>query len=90
MITDISDIQSILAQSFFNGSTELAGLAIFAAVVAFVFLTLGRKSMMVPLIVMLPITLMFTTLGILTETFTILVIIIVVLGLAMVAKDKVD
>lgn len=90
MITNLNDLQTIIAQSFFNGSLELAGMALFAAVIAFVFIALGRKSLTVPLVVMLPVTLIFTTMGVLPETLTILVLIVVVLGLAVTAKERVS
>lgn len=88
MIT-INELQLIIAQNFTDGDASIAGLMLFCGVMGFIFMIFGRKSLSVPFIIMLPVTLIFTNLMIIPETLTILLIIVSVLGLAMVARDKV-
>ena len=88
MIT-LSELQEIIGDSFFNSDYAIAGMVMFCAVMGFVFMVFGRKSLIVPFALMLPVTLIFTSLSILPESLTILLVIVSVVGLAMVARDKV-
>lgn len=84
-----NEISEIVAESFFNGNVEIAGIIVFSAVMGFIFMIFGRKSLTVPFVMMLPTTLIFTELEIIPESLTVLLIIVSVLALAMVARDKV-
>ena len=83
---EFGDLQEILAEGFFSGNLEIAGILIFAAVLLIVF-ALTRKVIQA-LIIALPITLVFSMMGMLTTDFMILLIIITVLGLAYKTKDS--
>lgn len=83
---EFEDLQEILAEGFFSGNLEIAGILIFAAVLLIIF-ALTRKVTQA-LIIALPITLVFSMMGMLTTDFMILLIIITVLGLAYKTKDS--
>ena len=80
MIT-LNDLQDLIGNSFFDGDPEIGGIVIYVAVLA-VLLVLSKKNMNTALILSLPVTLVFTTLGILSSNVSILMIIVTVLGLA--------
>lgn len=84
-ILTISDFQSILGATFFNGDLTIAGLAMFAFLVAIVFYV--TRNVFQSLIIGLPIMLIFGQLGVITNDMMVLLIIITVLGLAMTAKS---
>lgn len=88
MIT-LEQLTGILGDSFFNGDSSIAGMVIFTAVMVVLFAVFGKKSLIVPFAVMLPVTLIFTTLNVIPESLTILLIIVSVMGLAITARDKV-
>lgn len=88
MIT-IQELPQLIAQTFTDGDLTIAGLILFCAAMGFIFMIFGRRSLTIPFVLMLPVTLIFTTLSIIPETLTILLIIVSVLALAMVARDKV-
>lgn len=81
----LNDLQDIMAQSFFDGNLAIAGIIIFAAVLCLVF-ALTRNTTYA-LIISLPVTLIFSMLGILTTDLMILLIIVTVLGLAYTTRD---
>lgn len=85
----IEDFQAAMAQNFFNGDLGLAGMALYTGVMALIFVVLGKKSLTVPFAVMLPTTVIFTSMGILPESLTVLLIIVAVIGLGVAVKDKV-
>lgn len=66
----------------------IAGMIIFTAVMALIFVALGKKGLMAPFALMLPITAVFTAMGILPEALTILLIIVAVLGLGYSIKER--
>ncbi len=81
----LSEFQQILATSFFDGNTTIAGLVMYIAVLALVFgLFRNLKSV---LIISMPITLAFSLLGIIDTNTLVLLIIVTILGLASVARD---
>lgn len=86
MIT-LQDIQNILGDQFFNGDLTLAGLGLFAIVIILVFVL--TKNVFQSLVVGLIITGIFSYMGIITSDMMILLIIIIVLGLALTAKNAV-
>lgn len=81
MSLGLNDINSILADVFFNGDTTVMGLVIYTVVLAILF---GMKrNIFQSLLLSLPMTLVFAFLGILSTDLTILLIIVTVLGLAI-------
>lgn len=78
------DFQEILGITFFDGNYEIAGIVIFVAVLALMFVFIKNKGN--ALILALPITMVFTMLGILTSDVTVLLIIVISLALAFNAK----
>lgn len=87
MIT-ISDIQYMIGDSFFNGDLSLAGLGIFAVGLIIIF-TL-TKNIFQSLVIGLVMTGIFSYMGILASDMMILLIIVIVLGLAMTARNVVS
>ena len=81
---DMGNIIQMIANSFFGGDTTIAGIIIYIAVIGIVF-SIFRK-MAVALIVALPITIIFNTMGILSQDVMILLIIVIVLALAVTAR----
>lgn len=88
MITGLDELQTIVAEAFLNGNAEIAGICMYTVVMALVFGIFGRKSLITPFALMLPITFVFTSLGILSEGLTILLIIVSVVGLSMAVRDR--
>lgn len=84
MIT-LNDLQTILATSFFDGNSIIAGIVIYCAVLALVFCTTKKPTY--ALIIALPVTYVFSLLGILTNDVMILLIIVTVLGLAYTTRS---
>lgn len=86
MIT-LNDIQYMVSD-FFNGDLTLAGLAIFAVVIVLIFAL--TKNVFQSLIIGLVTTGIFSYMGVLSNDMMILLIIIIVLGLAMTARNAVS
>ena len=86
MIT-LNDIQ-IMISDFFNGDLALAGLAMFAFLIVLIFVL--TKNVFQSLVIGLVTTAIFSYMGILTNDIMILLIIIIVLGLAMTARNAVS
>lgn len=84
MIT-LDQLQSLLADSFFSGSELIAGIIIYVVVLMVVFVL--SKKMTTALILTLPITYIFSLLGVLAQDLMILMIIVTVLGLAYTTRD---
>ena len=84
----INDFQELIADSFFMGDTGIAGMVMFCCVMMAVFAIFGMDNLMGAFILMIPLTLIFTTLHVLPESMAILLIIVAVLGLATTAKDR--
>lgn len=76
------DIQNIIADSFFNGDLTIAGLVMFSTVLAVLFV-IFKGNVFTALLMALPVTLIFSLMGVLSTDMTILLIIITVLGLAI-------
>lgn len=87
MIT-LNQLVDILGEGFFNGDSGIAGMAVFTVIMAVVFAMFGRKGFLVPFAIMLPLTLIFTSLRVLPDTMSILLVVVSVVGLAHEAKDK--
>ena len=80
-----SDLQEAIANSLFNGDLMIAGIIMYVVVLALVF-SIFYKSYHVALIISIPLTLVFSLLGILSTDAMVLMIVIAVLILAMGAK----
>lgn len=87
MIT-LSDIQYMLGDTFFNGDMTLAGLGLFAIAIILIFVL--TKNVFQSLVLGLVITGIFSFMGIITGDMMILLIVIIVLGLAMTARNAVS
>lgn len=81
----LSEFQTILANSFFDGNATIAGIFMYIAVLALVFGLF--RSLKTVLIISMPITLAFSMLGIIDTNTLVLLIIVTILGLASVARD---
>lgn len=86
MIT-LNDVQ-IMISDFFNGDLALAGLAMFAFLIILIFAL--TKNIFQSLVVGLITTAIFSYMGIITSDMMILLIIIIVLGLAITARNVVS
>lgn len=82
----LNDLQDLIGLNFFDGNSQIGGIVIYIAVLA-VMLVLSKKNINTALILSLPVTLVFTTLGILSTDVSILLIIVTVLGLAYKTKE---
>lgn len=78
----LSDFQRIIADSFLNGDMMIAGLIMFSFVLAILFIVF-KGNVFTALLMALPVTLIFSLMGVLSGDMTILMIIITVLGLAI-------
>lgn len=83
MIT-ISTLQTVLANTFFDGSLQFAGLAMFAVILAIIMAI--TRSTFKALVIVLPVTILFSGIGVLSMDLTIILVIIIVLGLALTAS----
>lgn len=80
----LNELVDIVAINFFGGSVDQAGLIIFAfAMVGLFGLT---RNVFQSLIIALPVTFLFSMLGLLPTDMVVLLIIVVVLGLAVTSK----
>lgn len=84
----LTDMQNILAGSFFDGSLTIAGLCIFAVVLLVVFKL--TKNILHSLIVGIPVILIFASYGIIGGDALMILIILIVLGLALSVGKIVD
>lgn len=87
MIT-LTDIQYMLGDTFFNGDMTLAGLGLFAVAIVLIFVL--TKNVFQSLVLGLVITGIFSFMGIITGDMMILLIVVIVLGLAMTARNAVS
>lgn len=82
MIT-FTTIQEILAETFFDNNVLIAGLMMYV-----VFLTVAffvTKNLTAVMVISIPVTLIFASMGILSGDLLIVMIIVTVVGLALVA-----
>lgn len=81
---DLSDITNILANSFFSGNTDIAGMVIFTVCLGMIFIFV--KKAFAALVISLPMAFIFSSLGIVSQELMILLVIVAVLGLAFVSR----
>lgn len=84
----ITAFQSIIAEFFFDNNMEVAGLIMYIAALGLFFLI--SKNITAVLVMALPMTLIFASLGILTGDLLIVMIIITVIGLGLSAKGLIS
>lgn len=81
-----SQLQTAIADMIFNGDTAIAGLMMFFFVMVIVFAM--SRNIFHSLLLGLPLILVFSALGILGGDMTVILIIVVVLGLAVTARNS--
>lgn len=84
----VQQFQQLVAENLFGGDLAIAGLVMYAAVLAIVF-AVTRDNYHVGIIVSIPLTLVFSLLGILSSEAMILLIVVAVLALALGAKKSI-
>lgn len=77
---DFSELVGIVADSFFGGNVELAGLVLFSFSLAIMF-SFSRNGF-ATLVIAMPIAFVFSTMGFIGEDLLIMLIIVIVVGLA--------
>ena len=82
----LSDLQDLISQTFLDGNTALAGIAMFGIVIIAIF-GLLRSAFMALLAGMIA-ALFFTVSGVLPSELAVLMIIVSVLGLAYTARNS--
>lgn len=80
----IFDVQDLVSTSFFDGDLQIAGMVMYALVLIVIF-ALSRQTTQT-LIISIPVTLIFTALGVLSMDLMVLLIVVTVLGLAFTAR----
>lgn len=83
MIT-LQDIQLILADAFLGGNMAIAGMIMFSAVMLLIFIILEDKE--TALILMIPVTLIFSILEVLDTNLTVILLIVAVVSVALKAR----
>lgn len=79
------DVQDLISTSFFDGDMQIAGMCMYILVLIAVF-ALTRKTTQT-MILAIPVTLVFSVLGVLSTDLMVLMIIMAVLGLAYTARN---
>lgn len=87
MIT-LSMVQEILAETFFDNNTQIAGLMLYAVFLILAFAI--TRNLTAVMVISIPITLVFASLGVLNGDLLIVMIIVIVVGLAMVAGKTIS
>lgn len=82
---EFSDISQIVADSFFGGDLQLAGLVMFSMALAIMFSI--SKNAFATLVLAMPVTFVFSSMGLLADDMLIILIIVIVLGLAYTGRN---
>lgn len=82
----IQDIQDLLADGFLDGNMAIAGIIMYALALIAIFAL--SRNIFHTLLISLPVTLVFSMLGVLSSDLMILMIIVTVLGLAYTARNS--
>lgn len=82
---DLTDLTQIIATNFTGGNTEIAGMLIFTMCLAVVFIFV--KKAFAALVISLPMSFIFSALGIVSQELMVLLVIVAVLGLAFVSRN---
>lgn len=81
------DIERALAETFFAGDQTVAGVAIFGAIMAVLFVAFGRRNVLVPFAIMLPAVVVFSAMGLIPSALSIILCLVSVLVIAAKAKE---
>ena len=84
----LGDIQRSLADAFFGGDVSIAGAVIFTAMIALIFALFGRKNIIVPFMIMLPMTMIGTLLGLIPTSLAILFALVSVIIIAAKGRES--
>ena len=77
----IQTIQDMIADEFFGGNLTIAGIIMYAAVLLLIFLLIRDKQ--AALIISIPLTFVFSILGIVDTNLMLLLLIVAIFGLAL-------
>lgn len=80
----LQELQEILGLELFDGNYQIAGICIYIAVMALMFVFIKNKGN--ALVLSMPVTLVFSLMGVLASDVTVLLIIVEALALAFNAK----
>lgn len=83
----LRDIQTSLADTLFSGDTTIAGAVIFTALVTLIFAFFGRKNIFVPFVILLPVTMISTLLGLVPTSLAILIALVSVIVIAAKGRE---
>lgn len=83
----LRDIQTSLADTLFSGDVTIAGAVIFTALVALIFAFFGRKNIFVPFVILLPVTMISTLLGLVPTSLAILIALVSVIVIAAKGRE---
>lgn len=83
----LQDLLDMMAEAFFEGNTQIAGIVLFMFVVGLVVLLFAQRNITIAFVMLIPVTLVFTLMGILPEVMTILVVMVLVMGIATKFRD---
>lgn len=83
----LRDIQTSLADSLFGGDVTIAGAIIFTALIALIFAFFGRKNIFVPFVILLPVTMISTLLGLVPTSLAILISLVSVIVIAAKGRE---
>ena len=77
----IQTIQDMIADQFFGGNLTIAGILMYSAVLLLIFLLIKDKQS--ALIISIPLTFVFSILGIVDTNLMLLLLIVAIFGLAL-------
>lgn len=83
----LNDIMRSLADTLFAGDMTIAGAVIYTAMIALIFAFFGRKNIFVPFMIVLPVTMISTLLGIVPTSLAILVSLVSVIVIAAKGRE---
>lgn len=83
----LNDMQTSLADSLFSGDVTIAGAVIFTVLVALIFAFFGRKNIFVPFVILLPVTMISTLLGLVPTSLAILIALVSVIVIAAKGRE---
>lgn len=87
MAFTLYDIERALADSFFAGDSTIAGMAIFAALMALLFVAFGKRNVLVPFAIMLPAVVVFSAMSLIPTALSIILCLVSVLVIAAKARE---
>ena len=88
MMISITTFQSIIAESLFENNMEVAGMVMYIGVLGLFFVI--SKNLTAIMVLALPLTLVFASLGILSGDLLIVMIIVTVVGLGLSARGLIS